>query len=80
MAGFDHADTVGQKSMRIAGDDCAFERRAGRPVLLDRERHRCGGFARADDQRAAFGRRRQMLRHDMQRVGRGDCGFETPEQ
>ena len=80
MAGFDHRDAVGQQPVLVARDDEAVERRLGRPVLLDRERHRSGGLAGADDQRAAFGRLRQMRRHDLERIGGGERGVEAAEQ
>ena len=80
VAGFDDADAISQEPVRVTRDDRAFERGAGRPMLFHRERHRGGGFSRADDKRAALGRRRQMLRYDLQRIGRGNCCFETAQQ
>ena len=71
MSGFDDRDAVGQQSVLITRDDQAVEGRRGGPVLLDGKRHRCGGLAGTDDQRASFGRRGQVSGNDAQRVGSG---------
>ncbi len=62
--------------MTVAGDDQAGQRSVGRPMRLDRARHRSGGLPRADDDRAAARRRRQVWRNGA--VGRsgGDRGVE----
>ena len=62
MARFDHGDAVGEQPVLVARDDEPVERRFGGPALLDRERHRGGRLARADDERAAFRRLRADAR------------------
>jgi hypothetical protein len=49
-------------------------------VLLNCERHRGGGFACTDDQRAPFGRLRQMCRHELQGIGSSERSFEAAQQ
>ena len=58
VAGFDHGDAIGEQPVPVARDHEPVERRVRGPALLDRERHRRRGLARADDERAAFRRLR----------------------
>src|SRR5579883_2855339 len=74
MAGFDDLDALGRRAMAVAGDDQPFERSA--PMGFDRGRHGGRGLAGADDDRAAFGRRREMGRHAMRRRRRFNRGGE----
>lgn len=52
MARFDHFDPPAGRAVAIARDHQAFERTL--PMILDRLGHRAAGFARADDDGAAF--------------------------
>lgn len=80
MPGFDHGDAIGEEAVLVTGDDQPVERRVGRPVLFDRERHGGGSLAGADDERATARRLRQMRRHDLQRVGGRERGAKAREQ
>jgi hypothetical protein len=64
VAGFDDLDASGGKSMLVAGDDQALQRRVGRPVGFHRSGHAGGRLAAAHHQGAAARRRGQVRRQD----------------
>jgi hypothetical protein len=80
MPRLDDGDAVREQAVLVARHDEAVELGAGRPALLDRKRHRGSGFTGTHDQRAAFGRPRQMLRYELQRISRVQRGVEAAEQ
>ncbi len=61
MRRLDHLDAAARRAMAVARHDQAFER--SRPMILDSLRHRAGGLAGADDNRAPGRRLWQMRRH-----------------
>ena len=50
------------------------------PATLDCDRHRGCRLAGSDGQRPSFRRRRQVRRHDLERIGGGHCRAKAVEQ
>ena len=75
----DDLDPLAGDAVSGAGDDQAFERAV--PDPLHRARHGGRGFARAENDGAAYRALRQVLRHHLRRQRRGDgCVEEGPEE
>ncbi len=74
MGGLDHFEALRRHAIAVTGDDEPFERPV--PSVLEGLGHRAGGFARADNDSAAFGFRRQMRRHAERRQGCVHTGLE----